>query len=356
MSSPHANHQGESGDTGPGASLLARARVAYYGVNGRDPGTQELAAALRAAGVADPFASAPAPSDPAGAGGDLGEPSREAIEMMAEHLHEEGDHDRQWVWPEHADDDGYRGNGGYVTITPTDVQCRLREMARRVLIRANQIAHRSGQIVASTPGQKGAGEEKTGATPLGSGSRPSDQAASHPAPAGFDPSRGALGSRVLIQVIDSGYYYCAFNEGVTDRISEAFVYDLEEAEGIVRHDCSTLRIIPVPCVSDEHPAGEDAIAAEGEACQRGGEAETPAQTPPPPPSATPEGDPQELSFGPGCYDFASSVAAKVAALPWAWAETGDAQDDRYSDVQAIVDAELRSLANDRTLHAAGEVR
>jgi len=69
----------------------------------------------------------------------------------------------------------------------------------------------------------------------------------------------------------------------------------------------------------------------------------PEATPKSSPSQTPV-DPQELSFGPGCYDFASSVASKVAALPWAWAETGDAQDDRYSDVQMIVDAELRSLA------------
>ncbi|SFJ68354.1 hypothetical protein [Methylobacterium brachiatum] len=52
-------------------------------------------------------------------------------------------------------------------------------------------------------------------------------------------------------------------------------------------------------------------------------------------------------WGNGVYDFASSVAAKVGALTWACADTADAMDDRYADVQRIVDAELRSLATAR---------
>lgn len=302
-------------------------------------------------------AAAPAPSDPAGAGGDLGELERLSKAATPGEWSQDDGSDGGLSLPEE-----YRiygdTNGGYLVARVPNFSGYPENEANAAYIVALVNAHRSGQLVASTPGQKGAGEEKTGATPLGSGSRPSDQAASHPAPAGFDPSRRALGSRVLIQVIDSGYYYCAFNEGVTDRISDAFVYDLEEAEDIVRHDCSTLRIIPVPCVSDEHPAGEDAIAAEGEACQRGGEAETPAQTPPSPPSATPEGDPpmtveearEVLAYERGRYNGTAKNAA--AHLRWRAGLVSDDQDARGVLFLRAIAIELAL----RTLHAAGEVR
>lgn len=35
-----------------------------------------------------------------------------------------------WTWPEHADDDGYRGDGGWVRIVPSDWQARFRTDAK----------------------------------------------------------------------------------------------------------------------------------------------------------------------------------------------------------------------------------
>ena len=48
------------------------------------------------------------------------------LDDVAKALH---DHEGEnWTWPEHDDDDGYRGNG-YVRITPTDVRLRYRDRA-----------------------------------------------------------------------------------------------------------------------------------------------------------------------------------------------------------------------------------
>ncbi len=37
-----------------------------------------------------------------------------------------------WTWPEHKNDDGYRGDGGYVKIAPRDIQERYRDRAKIV--------------------------------------------------------------------------------------------------------------------------------------------------------------------------------------------------------------------------------
>ncbi|WFS07748.1 hypothetical protein [Methylobacterium sp. 391_Methyba4] len=106
------------------------------------------------------LASAPAPSDPAGAGGDLGE-----LERLSKAA-------TQGEW---SQDDGSDGgpslpeehriygdtNGGYLVARIPNFSGYPENKANAAYIAALVNAHRSGQIVASTPGQKGAGEEKT---------------------------------------------------------------------------------------------------------------------------------------------------------------------------------------------------
>lgn len=48
------------------------------------------------------------------------------LNAVAKALHDHEGED--WTWPEHKDDDGYRG-GAYVRITPTDVRLRYRDRA-----------------------------------------------------------------------------------------------------------------------------------------------------------------------------------------------------------------------------------
>lgn len=57
------------------------------------------------------------------------------LEALAGFLHDEvhTDNESGWTWPLHAEDDGYRGNAAFVTITPPDVQARRREEAGRIL-------------------------------------------------------------------------------------------------------------------------------------------------------------------------------------------------------------------------------
>lgn len=57
------------------------------------------------------------------------------VEAVAQHFHnEEHQHEGYaWVWPEYADDDGRRGNSGYVSITPPVVQLECREAAERLV-------------------------------------------------------------------------------------------------------------------------------------------------------------------------------------------------------------------------------
>lgn len=65
------------------------------------------------------------------------EGQQEAMEALAEFLCSEFDFDLDPVvgasWPEHKDDDGYRGAKHYVRLQPSDVQARARENASRIL-------------------------------------------------------------------------------------------------------------------------------------------------------------------------------------------------------------------------------
>ncbi|MHC2353787.1 hypothetical protein ACVMB3_003296 [Sinorhizobium meliloti] len=63
--------------------------------------------------------------------------NRPGVEELAAHLCDQFDEDfnpcHGYHWPEHKDDDGYRGSGGYVKLQPSDVQARAREGAERIL-------------------------------------------------------------------------------------------------------------------------------------------------------------------------------------------------------------------------------
>jgi hypothetical protein len=58
-------------------------------------------------------------------------------ERLAAYIATEWDHEIDPVvgaaWPEREGDDGYRGNGGYIAIQPSDVLARCREQADRLL-------------------------------------------------------------------------------------------------------------------------------------------------------------------------------------------------------------------------------
>ncbi len=61
----------------------------------------------------------------------------ERIERLAEFLCSEFDFSLNpcvgYSWPEHKDDDGYRGDGSFVKLQPSDVQAYARENAKRIL-------------------------------------------------------------------------------------------------------------------------------------------------------------------------------------------------------------------------------
>jgi hypothetical protein len=58
-------------------------------------------------------------------------------EKLAEYLCSEFDFELNpcigYSWPEHQNDDGYRGDGYYVKLQPSDVQARARENASRII-------------------------------------------------------------------------------------------------------------------------------------------------------------------------------------------------------------------------------
>lgn len=59
----------------------------------------------------------------------------DAVETVAQWLHDEGGFDDSFpgrTWPEHPDDTGQR-EGGWVKIVPSDVQAKFRDVARRLL-------------------------------------------------------------------------------------------------------------------------------------------------------------------------------------------------------------------------------
>ncbi len=61
----------------------------------------------------------------------------ERIERLAEYLCSEFDFSLNpcvgYSWPEHENDDGYRGDGSFVKLQPSDVQAYARENAKRIL-------------------------------------------------------------------------------------------------------------------------------------------------------------------------------------------------------------------------------
>lgn len=71
---------------------------------------------------------------------ELGDRVELICSILLEYDQAEGLRSEQWVWPEHKDDDGYRGDGGYVHIAPTDIQIRYRERANAIIKRAHLTA------------------------------------------------------------------------------------------------------------------------------------------------------------------------------------------------------------------------
>jgi hypothetical protein len=59
-----------------------------------------------------------------------------AAEILMEFDQEEGKIDSQWYWPEHADDDGYRGDKAWVRLAPKDIQERYRDRVKALNARA----------------------------------------------------------------------------------------------------------------------------------------------------------------------------------------------------------------------------
>lgn len=62
---------------------------------------------------------------------------RPDAEELAKFLHDEIDLPDKFVgrqWPLHDDDDGYRGDGGYVKLQPKDVVEHYRDAAKRLAI------------------------------------------------------------------------------------------------------------------------------------------------------------------------------------------------------------------------------
>ncbi|NTG85814.1 hypothetical protein G6L15_06580 [Agrobacterium rhizogenes] len=59
------------------------------------------------------------------------------VESLAAYLCDEWDFELNpcvgYSWPEHSNDDGYRGDGYYVKLQPSDVQARARENASRII-------------------------------------------------------------------------------------------------------------------------------------------------------------------------------------------------------------------------------
>lgn len=325
------------------------------------------------------IASAPAPSDPAGAGGDLGELERLSAvrEAEDEELYRIGKRDGreeaiQDVAGQLGLDDEYRWSTEPDRHQPGP-DYMLRNIVEHVsALERDATAHRSGQLVASTPGQKGAGEEKTGATPLGSGSRPSDQAASHPVPAGFDLSRGHRDMRLRGSQTITWFHPDDAIPMETVIISGGIGYRKDGRWYTLTGQDSPGRPIEwevtgwTPMLfAPEAPASCDGSAEGGETeglDPKGnsavGEAETPAQTPPSPPSATPEGDPPmtveearevlnsfDTHVWPNPADYVSYLRKIACEVP-----------HRPQYQQSCRTFASRIELALRTLHAAGEVR
>lgn len=289
------------------------------------------------------IASAPAPSDPAGAGGDLGKLERK-IDAAAEAILSRRGFG-YYTDPMEGGQDAY------------DISLEAREEATAALKAA-------GQLVASTPGQKGAGEEKTGACLTAPGSCPSGPTASRSS--GFAaaiPSRDAL--RNLCWSEMPKYGLMSF-EQLSEAVSEVMLADryykraILHTEIFIGHEVMTINFnslnrIVTAFVQAALALGTEAGTAEtfGLGPKDDGPADlsaTPAQTPPSPPSATPEGDPpmtveeaRELMDGlADCAEYFRGAALRHDVHPG-------------SKVYFQQRSDYIELAL-RTLHAAGEVR
>lgn len=245
-------------------------------------------------------------------------------------------------------------------------------MDLRSAIKADEV-HRSGKLVLAS----GSGKEKIlGETHKGSGSclRSNPSVSSLPA---FDPSRTAapFSRDEIVVLLDEckGWHASLEHGAVSDGAFTVRSATGQGSDEIRRNLRAWMRDISTVLTgilsADCHKVLSRVSDRSGEAVETTGstEGESTADlsaTPEPSPQSSPtlktggmtveEATPCPLSFEPGAYDFASSVASKVAALPWAWAETGDEQDERYSAVQTIVDEELRSLAKDSTLQGEAQ--
>ncbi|MGR9130820.1 hypothetical protein [Rhizobium leguminosarum] len=64
-------------------------------------------------------------------------PEQTRVEQLAEYLCSEFDFSLDpcvgYSWPEHPNDEGYRGDGNWVKLQPSDVQAFARENAERIL-------------------------------------------------------------------------------------------------------------------------------------------------------------------------------------------------------------------------------
>ena len=143
--------------TGAGNALIGLLRD--HGPEGYFPRTERLipdpklltAARDHIRGLERKLAAAtPAPATPPGVPDSV---RALLVEALAQHFHDE-EHQHEgyaWVWPEYADDDGRRGNSGYVSITPPVVQMECREAAERITRRFEQFlaTHPAGQSAGS---------------------------------------------------------------------------------------------------------------------------------------------------------------------------------------------------------------
>jgi hypothetical protein len=295
------------------------------------------------------IASAPAPSDPAGAGGDLGKLERlSKAATQGEFQTLSAGRDKLLALIPRADCNGIVINR-WISLKAADL----------VYLSALARAHRSGQLVASTPGQKGAGEEKTGAPASPSGSHPSDRTPSGSAGYAVSILRAAL-----VQAAEEQVRYwrerqshetcpekCRDEDGhyspMGDDAAIRFGYcngRLSESDWWLK----TLQTTPLPTLPSvrdrSSEAAETSGSAEGKSPAPQGA--TPAQTPPSPPSATPEGDPPMTVE----EDQIESLIAIWSMRPAPGCEAGQAWEAGARQGWKWAFAALR------TLHAAGEVR
>lgn len=301
---------------------------------------------------------APAPSDPAGAGGDLGE-----LERLSKAA-------TQGEW---SQDDGSDGgpslpeehriygdtNGGYLVARVPNFSGYPENEANAAYIVALVNAHRSGQLVASTPGQKGAGGEKTSAS-FGPGSR--EPGPSVPA-SGFDPSRAALralriGDMVRVkQNLDQPWTF-DWQDGpyeviglALDRHGDPTVTLSHDGDvGSDGFDPSDL-VLAASCDGSAEGGETEGLDPKGNSAV--GEAETPAQTPPSPPSATPEGDPPMTVVEARALLSPLRVPPEIAIANWRQRAQEAALDLERKTYAARADEVELAL---RIIHAAGEVR